>query len=163
MTGSKADTELRVALPGLLEIVSEVMMNEFREELEEAGYADIRPTHGCVFRFLGEEGMRLTELATRAGMTKQSVGEIVDDLGELGYVERVPDPDDRRAKLIRLTVRGREAQRTGFAIFATLEERWAERHGADRLAELRETLEAIAATEAPDTVPELAAPAPANA
>ena len=88
------------------------------EELEEAGYADIRPTHGCVFRFVREDGMRLTELAALAGMTKQSVGELVDDLVDLGYVERIPDPEDRRAKLICLTERGSEAQGVGFGLFA---------------------------------------------
>ena len=51
-------------------------------ELEKSGYADIRPTHGCVFRFVREEGMRLTDLAELAGITKQSAGELVDDLVE---------------------------------------------------------------------------------
>ena len=105
----------RIPLPGLLDVAAEALLAEFRGELEEAGYDDIRPTHGCVFRFVREEGMRLTELASNAGMTKQSAGELVDDLVELGYVERIPDPADRRAKLICLTERGREAQRSASA------------------------------------------------
>ena len=80
-------------------------------QLLEAGYTDIRPTHGCVFRFVHGDGMRLTELASLAGLTKQSVGEIVDDLVGLGYIERFPDPTDKRAKLIRLTAKGEDAQR----------------------------------------------------
>lgn len=150
---------LYMPLTGLLEIAFEALLAEFREDLEAAGYADIRPTHGCVFRFVRGDGMRLTELAGLAGMAKQSVGEVVDDLAERGYVERVPDPADRRAKLIRLTERGTEAQAVGFGLFAEVEKRWAERYGADNVAQLRETLEAIATAEAPEAVPELSRPA----
>src|SRR3954453_6041505 len=97
-------------LMGLLDAATEAYLAEFRGELEKAGYEDIRHTHGCVFRFVREDGMRLTELATLAGITKQSAGELVDELAESGYVERIPDPDDRRAKLICLTERGEQAQ-----------------------------------------------------
>jgi DNA-binding MarR family transcriptional regulator len=151
------DTPLnQVPLPGLLEIASEAMLAEFRAALVEAGYGDIRPTHGCVFRFVRGDGMRLTELASLAGITKQSAGEAVDDLARLGYVERFPDPADRRAKLIRLTARGEEARGVGAGLFAELEKRWAERYGSDRLADLRQMLEEIAARESPQAVPELA-------
>ncbi len=145
----------RLALPGIFEIAAEALLIEFREKLIEAGYADVRPTHGCVFRFVREDGMRLTELATLAGQTKQSIGEIVDDLAKLGYVKRIPDPDDRRAKLICLTEKGEEAQRTGYRLFGEIERRWADRYGADRVAAMRELLEEIAVTEAPHLVPEL--------
>src|SRR3954452_22446581 len=113
-----------VPLLGLLDATGDAMMAEFRRDLEEAGYDDIRPTHGCVFRFVRDDGMRLTELAAHAGMTKQSVGEIVDDLVDHGYVERFPDPEDRRAKLIRLTQKGIEAQRVGFGLIREIETRW---------------------------------------
>jgi DNA-binding MarR family transcriptional regulator len=86
---------------------------------------------------------------------------VVDDLVDLGYVERIPDPADRRAKLICLTERGAEAQGTAFGLIADLEERWAERYGPERLAQLRETLEDIVAREAPERVPELAHREPA--
>jgi DNA-binding MarR family transcriptional regulator len=145
----------QIPLPGLLEMASEAMFVEFREDLIEAGYGDVRPTHGCVFRFVREDGIRLTELAQLADMTKQSIGEIVDDLAGLGYLERFPDPDDKRAKLIRLTAKGEKAQSVGFGLFAKLEQRWGERYGVERIAELRELLEEIAATEAPQAVPEL--------
>ena len=120
----------------------------------------MRPTHGCVFRFLHDDGMRLTELASLAGLTKQSVGEIVDDLTGLGYLERYPDPTDKRAKLIRLTAKGLEAQRIGFCLFTKLEADWAEAFGADRIAALRSLLEEIALAKAPTAVPELARPPP---
>ena len=91
-------------------------------------------------------------------MTKQSVGELVDDLVDLGYVERIPDPEDRRAKLICLTDRGIEAQRVGFGLLADIEDRWAERFGATRVEQLRKLLEEAVREEAPDAVPELARP-----
>lgn len=149
----------RVTLPALMDLAAEAMFVDFRKLLEESGITDVRPTHGCVFRFVHGDGMRLTELASRAGLTKQSVGEIVDDLADLGYLERYPDPTDKRAKLIRLTKKGDEAQRIGFSLFAQLESEWAETFGADRIAALRTLLEEIALAKAPDAVPELALPA----
>ena len=142
----------RIPLPGLMEVVEEALFAEFRRELEETGYGDIRPTHGCVFRFVREDGMRLTRLAELAGITKQSAGEIVDDLAKRGYVERIPDPEDRRAKLICLTERGRDAQRVGHGLFRKLERRWAKRYGEERIAATRELLEEIAAELAPKQV-----------
>jgi DNA-binding MarR family transcriptional regulator len=144
-----------IPLSGLLDIALEALLAEFRAELAANGYDDIRPTHGCVFRFVREDGMRLTDLASSAGITKQSAGELVDDLVALGYVERVPDPADRRAKLICLTERGREAQRVGYGLFGELERRWAERFGKERVEGLRELLEEIATEKAPSAVPEL--------
>jgi DNA-binding MarR family transcriptional regulator len=157
---SEADhtAAVHVPLAGLLEAAQEALFVEFRRDLAEHGYADIRPGHGCVFRFVRDDGMRLTELARLAGMTKQSVGEMVDDLARLGYVERVPDPLDGRAKLIRLTERGAEAQGVGFELFDRLERRWAERFGPERLDQLRETLQEIVTAIAPEAFPELAAP-----
>ncbi len=155
MTQAAKTTLSQIPITGLFEIATEALFVEFRAELDAAGYGDVRPTHGCVFRFVREDGMRPTELASLAGMTKQSIGEIVDDLAARGYVQRVPDPADRRAKLICLTEKGEEAQRVGFRLFAELERRWADRYGADRIAAMRELLEEIAAAEAPDAVPEL--------
>jgi DNA-binding MarR family transcriptional regulator len=146
----------RIPLAGLLDAAASAALAEFRGRLAAEGFADIRPTHGCVFRFVRDDGMRLTELAELAGMTKQSVGEIVDGLVELGYVERVPDPSDQRAKLIRLTERGSEAQATGFGLFRQLEANWSKQYGAERMAQMRELLEQIVAERLPDAVPELA-------
>jgi DNA-binding MarR family transcriptional regulator len=141
-----------------MDIVSEAFFGEFREELEQSEFGDIRPTHGCVFRYVEGEGLRLTEIAERAKLTKQSVGEIVDDLVERGYAQRIPDPEDRRAKLICLTERGERAQAHGRRLFAKVEKRWAERYGAERIAALRELLEEVAADKAPFAVPEIAQP-----
>jgi|SRR5215203_273255 len=154
MSAAPRTLPIHIPLTALLDLVFEAMLVEFRSEIEESKFDDLRITHGCVFRYVRETGMRLTEIAERANMTKQSAGEIVDDLVELGYVERVPDPADRRAKRVCLTARGEEAQEFGFRAFAAIEARWAERFGAERIAELRLTLEEIVAAEASHAVPE---------
>ena len=155
MTQPKPDLDTRIPATGLWDAALQAFLAQFRAELEQTEYGDIRPTHGCVFRFVREDGMRLTRLAELAGITKQSAGEIVDDLAKRGYVERVPDPEDKRAKLICLTDRGREAQATGFALFGAVERQWIERFGVERWDAMRALLEEIVAAEAPDSVPEL--------
>jgi DNA-binding MarR family transcriptional regulator len=151
----------RIPLPALMELAVDAMWTDFRASLLEAGITDIRPTHGCVFRFLHGDGMRLTELASLAGLTKQSVGEIVDDLTALGYIERYPDPTDKRAKLLRLTKKGKAAQAVGFGLFSKLEEEWATTFGDDDIALLRALLERVALAKAPGAVPEIVRPDPA--
>jgi DNA-binding MarR family transcriptional regulator len=118
---------------------------ELSRRIATTAYADIRPAHGCVFGHVDPDGSRLTDLAERAHMTKQSVGEVATDLEQRGYVERVPDPSDGRAKIIRLTARGQEAQALGWNLIDEIEREWAERFGAERIAALRETLEAVTA------------------
>jgi DNA-binding MarR family transcriptional regulator len=82
-------------------------------------------------------------------MTKQAVGEAVSDLERLGYAERVADPSDGRAKIIRLTDEGGAAQRAGFAIIADLEAEWVERFGAERVEQMRSLLIDITASREP--------------
>ncbi len=82
-----------------------------------------KPSHSAVFAQIGPEGSRLTELARGANMSPQAMGELVDELEELGYVVRRPDPRDRRAKLITLTPRGRDCISAGMATIEGLEER----------------------------------------
>ena len=106
----KPETDDRIPLPPLLENAREAGFEELHRRLAERGYADIRHAHGCVFRWVEPEGTRLTELAELAGHSKQAVGEFVCDLEARGYVERVPDPADGRAKIIRLTERGARGQ-----------------------------------------------------
>ncbi|MBV8711465.1 MAG: winged helix-turn-helix transcriptional regulator [Solirubrobacterales bacterium] len=131
----------------LLDAAFDDFRGELTRRVAESGYSDIRITHGCVFGNIDLEGSRLTDLAERAHMTKQSVGEVVNELGQLGYLERVPDPDDGRAKIIRLTERGRAAQALGRELIDEVEQEWAERFGADQIAALRDALEAITAEQ----------------
>jgi len=135
----------RPLMIALLFRAADAFSEEVFERVGEAGLADLRPGHGCVFGNIDPEGSRLTELARRANMTKQTVGEVATDLERLGYAERVPDPSDGRAKIIRLTERGREALVVSRAIIEEVEGEWAERFGADRVAALRDALESVTA------------------
>ncbi len=99
-----------------------------------------KPSHSAVFAQIRPEGSRLTELARAANMTPQAMGELVDELEELGYLERRPDPTDRRAKLIVLTDRGRACVAAGVATIQGIEERIEAILGARGHAELRRLL-----------------------
>jgi len=91
------------------------------------------------------EGIRLTMLADAALMTKQSMGYLVDDLEALGYVERAPDPTDRRAKVVRLTARGRAVEETVRQVIQQIEADWAARLGQEEYQHLTRLLRALIA------------------
>jgi DNA-binding MarR family transcriptional regulator len=133
---------------GLLNEVKVAAVRRLFVRLREEGFEHIREGHGCVFGFIDiENGSRLTELAERAGLTKQAVGEAATELEALGYAERVPDPSDKRAKIIKLTPSGLEACLTGRRIFAEIEREWAEQFGEELVANMREAAERIVAAE----------------
>jgi DNA-binding MarR family transcriptional regulator len=100
----------------------------------------IKPSHSAVFAQIEPGGSRLTKLAAGARMTPQSMGVIVDELEELGYVTRRPDPTDRRAKLITLTARGRQAVEAGEATIIGLEQDIVDALGERGAAQLRRLL-----------------------
>jgi DNA-binding MarR family transcriptional regulator len=110
------------------------------ERLAERGHPDVRPPHGNVFQYLDDGGTRVSVLAQRAQVTKQSMAELVAHLERHGYVERVPDPTDRRAKLVRATARGREVYAVAREFVRELEEEWTQRLGRERMRQLRELL-----------------------
>ena len=139
----------RMPMIRLLDVAFDEFSDELVRRVYAAGFTDVRPGHGCVFGTIDPDGSRLTDLAERAGMTKQTVGEVTSDLEKLGYVERVPDPSDGRAKIIRLTERGRDAQAIGRGLIDDIERDWAERFGPERMATLRELLEDIDAQRSP--------------
>jgi DNA-binding MarR family transcriptional regulator len=116
------------------------MVDHIHRRLAEQGHPDVRPAHGNVFQFVDREGTRVSELAARARMTKQSMGELVAHLEAGGYVERVPDPTDRRAKLVRLTERGWEAYPIARGAIAEVEAGWTARLGAAKMDRLRALL-----------------------
>jgi DNA-binding MarR family transcriptional regulator len=134
-------------LVALLESVKEDLLEEMYRRVTAAGYPGLRPSHGCVFRYLEVDGSPLSDLAERSGMTKQAFGEHVANVEALGYVVRVPDPADGRAKLVVPTQRGREALVLGRQVFADIEREWAEAIGVERVAGLRETLQEIHALQ----------------
>jgi DNA-binding MarR family transcriptional regulator len=130
-------------LAQLFRIPFQALVTELHERLAAAGYPDIRPPHSVVFAHLGPEGLRLTDLAERAQLTKQLVVYLVDSLEQRGYVERRPDPTDGRAKRICLTERGRQAAHAGWEIIHGIERDWATQLGDSEMSELRGNLERL--------------------
>lgn len=112
-------------------------------------FDDLRPAHGNAMEQLElQDGLRLTEMAARAGITLQSMGELVDDLEARGYLERRPDPDDRRAKRIHLTTRGRKNARIAKQAVADVEDHLADLLGQQHYQQLRWSLQQIIARAA---------------
>ena len=112
--------------------------------LREKGITDTRPSHGNVMEHLAfEDGVRLSDLAARAGITPQSMGQFVDELEALGYVEKRPDPNDRRAKRIYLASKGRRSTKIEWEVISEVEEALAALLGKRRLAQLRRTLREV--------------------
>lgn len=133
----------------LLVETKDALIDEFQSRMHEAGYTDIRESHGCVFRHLPPEGLRLSDIAELARLTKQSVGEHVVALEELGYVERVPDERDGRVKIIRPTEKGLASMVVARKAFADVEAAWGKAIGEERVAAMRDALEAIRALYLP--------------
>lgn len=124
---------------------SRALEGTLHEGLREAGYGDVRPAHYAVFRYLGLEGSRVTELAEAAGMTKQSMGELVDHLERCGYVERRTDPRDGRAKIVVPTEKGRKGIEAAAERIAEIEAELAGRMGNERLEALAGSLAELTA------------------
>ena len=117
--------------------------DELHRRIARRGHPQIRAPHGDVFGFLDARGTPVSELARRAQITKQSMAELVAHLERHGYVERVPDPGDRRAKLVRATARGRELYAVARAVVAEIEDEWTARLGERKMRRLRGLLEEL--------------------
>jgi DNA-binding MarR family transcriptional regulator len=113
-----------VTLIAVLRQTARLMVDEITTRLEAAGYTDVPPRFHPVFENMEPDGIRLTALAARAGQTHQSMGEVVAELEQRGYVERAPDPDDGRARLVRLTDAGRDVVRAGLEAIDGIERDW---------------------------------------
>jgi DNA-binding MarR family transcriptional regulator len=116
------------------------VQNELFAALAAKGFDDLHPRHGTVMAYLNRDGVRATELSRLSGQHKQVVGTVVDELETLGYVERRPDPLDRRAKLVCPTERGLAEMRAADQIAAAIQERHARRLGRQAYAQFKATL-----------------------
>lgn len=108
-------------------------------------HPQIRRAHLQLMPHLDLEGTRITELARRAEITKQAVGQLVTDLEAAGYVERTPDPSDQRAKIVTLTERGRRGMMDGLGVFAQLVHELSAEVGERTIDRLIEDLESLQA------------------
>lgn len=135
--------EQRAPLLRLIGLASRRMIDELQDRLVSAGFDDHRIAHNNAMAHVPEDGIRLTELADKAGMTKQAMSELVADLERLGYLQRSPDPDDGRAKRIGFTDRGRRAVEVVLSSFGEMEADLADRIGPAGMRSLRRSLLAM--------------------
>jgi DNA-binding MarR family transcriptional regulator len=112
--------------------------------LGRAGYTDLRMRHLVLLEGMPPDGARVTSLANQTGMTKQAMGELIDEIEASGYIERKDDPADRRARLIVFTEKGQRAYEQAFAILGEMERDYAALAGAQRYEQAHSTLDELA-------------------
>ena len=118
---------------------------EMFAELARGGHDRLRPKHGAVLAHLDPEGTRAVDLAARSGAHKQVVTTLVDELEQLGYVTRVQDPSDRRAKLVVPTDLGRDQMVQAASIRDRIEQRYAREVGREAFEQFKETFASVLA------------------
>jgi DNA-binding MarR family transcriptional regulator len=124
----------------LLFVAYRALERRAHDALVAAGITDITLAQARIAARIGPHGTRVSELAEQARVTKQSAGFLVEQLEATGYVERVPDPADRRARLVRLTARAAKVVKTANSEVDRVLAEWAEHVGPDRLRQVYETL-----------------------
>jgi DNA-binding MarR family transcriptional regulator len=109
-------------------------------KLKESGYEDISPSHGWIFSNTADSGSRITELAAKARITKQSMSVLVAQLEAGGYVKKTPDAQDKRAWVLVLTAKGKKAKLAGQQINYEFEEHWKNKLGQKDYDQFRHLL-----------------------
>ena len=124
----------------LLRLPWEAVQEHMLERLHREGFTDIDPSYLIVVQYPGPQGERPSDLAARLRITKQALNHLLGQLEHLGYLERRPDPDDKRSKRIALTPRGTRAAITIREAVADMETTWARQLGPERFNQLRTLL-----------------------
>ena len=130
----------RPAMGVLLRLLYQLYSLEIQAALRSAGFEDINPAAANVFTFLTSEGATVSELANLSHVRKQTMAQTVEQLEQSGYVERRPNPSDRRSQLVFLTARGKRIPTVTHKAAAAVEKRWARLSGTDELETLRMSL-----------------------
>jgi DNA-binding MarR family transcriptional regulator len=132
----------------LLQEAQRALADEWLQSMSERGYSDVKAGHAAAFANIDRRaGTRLTELARRARMSKQGMMLMVDELEERGYVRRVPDPDDGRAKVVKLTASGRRCVAEARRVIQAVEGRTRRTLGDRRYETLRSSLATLIGEE----------------
>ena len=121
-------------------IVYRAMEDRVLRDLAAAGFDDVTMAQGRVFQRIGPKGTRVSELAERAKVTKQTAGFLVDQLERAGYVRREPDPTDARARLVVIAERGLAAVEVARRTEAEVQAEWTRHLGKRATAQLHEAL-----------------------
>lgn len=111
--------------------------NQVFAALADAGFGEVTLAQGRLLARIGPDGSRLTDLAEQSQITKQTAGFLVDQLERAGYVERISDPTDGRARLIRLAERGVRGAEIANAEAARVEAEWQQHLGVRQMTQLR--------------------------
>ena len=135
--------ELSPYVGALLGFVWQWVRDQLYAGVVAAGYDDLNAAHVGLWRYPGLEGLRPSQLADRRGITKQSVNDLLGHLEQHGYLLRVPDSVDRRARVVRLTSKGWRLQQTIYADAGAAQLRIAEILGPRRFAQLHNSLELL--------------------
>lgn len=117
-------------------------------KLAEEGFDDIRPHHANIFTFVPPEGIQVSKLTELAHVRKQSMTQTVEELEKLGYVERRPDPGDKRGRLVFLTERGRKVSPIAREAGKLVDRHWAELTSHEEIEALRRALRSVLAATA---------------
>ena len=134
------NAEWKPTVPALVNLVAASGAPHLRAAFAAAGLDGIRPAQAVALIPLAAGGLHASDLADQLTVSRQAVAQGVAALERHGYVTRVPDPADARARIIELTPRGRQALRVMRSNALDLEKRWEQVLGERRLGELRETL-----------------------
>jgi DNA-binding MarR family transcriptional regulator len=127
-------------VPALVQQLARWGTERLRADFERQGMTGLRPVHTLVLIPLLGGGRHASNLAEHLGVSRQAVAQVLATLERDGYVQRIADPGDARAKLVCLTPRGRAALRAVRACAHAVEQDWQQRLGAERLADFRDTL-----------------------
>jgi len=124
----------------LLRVPAQAIQRRIVKELNAAGYDELRIPHMAVLQFPGPDGVRPGTLAERAGMSKQAMNQLLRSLERLGYISRSDAPEEGRARIVRLTKRGRAAYLRVHEILCDIEHEWSAELGRREFAQLKELL-----------------------
>lgn len=119
--------------------IEEIMLRRLRE----TGFEEVKLVHLTLLRNIDLEGTRITEIADRAMLTKQAIGQLVKQCEEIGYVRRIPDPDDGRASIVLFTEKGKKLVENVADLMAWVDRQLIEHIGERRLATLKSTLRLV--------------------
>jgi DNA-binding MarR family transcriptional regulator len=124
----------------LLRVPAQAIHRRIINELNAAGFEELRVPHMAVLQFPSPDGVRPGMLAERAGMSKQAMNQLLRSLEALGYLARSDAPDEGRARMVRLTKRGRAAYAKMHNILRDIEREWSAELGPKHFTQLKELL-----------------------
>jgi DNA-binding MarR family transcriptional regulator len=130
-------------LPLLLAAGFRVLVDNLHLELERRGHGEARPVHGFALQAIGPQGVTISELGRRLGVSKQAAAKTASGLEQVGYIVRQVDPRDARATILARTARGEEMLGLSAVIFEQLWAAWAGQIGTERLQAIEDDLETL--------------------